>query len=116
MVAVYTPDATGLMQPICTKCSGQPSDAAAVRMAQLVAERDQWKRACEKAEVLYSTAYSEVNRLQQQERALRAALAEALNRWEWFAQRFRDRIGGLAAADEHDYPRIAALRKLAEGT
>lgn len=45
--------------------------------------------------------------------AIEDALREALNRWEWFAQRFRDRIGGLAAADEHDYPRIRELRKLA---
>lgn len=45
---------------------------------------------------------------------LKAALRESLNRWEWFAQRFRDRIGGLAAADEYDYPRIRELRKLAE--
>ena len=55
----------------------------------------------------------QLRQLVREHRELEAALSEACNRWEWFAQRFSDRIGGRAAADEHDYPRIAELRKLA---
>ena len=114
-VAVYTPDATGRMQPMCTGCSGQLSDQSAMQLAQALADTREWKRIAElrleevaKWAHESGTAKGQCDALEREVAALKAALKEAC---------------GWLEASAADYPAeqtrdalrvVAAWRKLAE--